>query len=325
MWPDVETFDELIELIASENRQSSENNSTEPFSLAELSMAEDLILKRVQNDVFSDEFKILRSNKSLTQSSKYASLSLFLDTNNLIRVGGRLKKSGIPFDAKHQILLPSKHLVTALLVKHYHQRCMHGGPKLTESMMRQKCWICSAQRTIKSFLRACVECFRANPRPMDQYMADLPSVRVTAVDKPFTNTAVDYTGAIHVKMSTVRGCKTHKAYIADFVCMATKAIHIEAVTDLTAEAFIAALKRFIARRGSVQRLYSDNGTNFVKSNTVLQEDHEIANEDEYNRSICRELAKNKIEWCFSPAGSPHFNGLAEAGVKSVKLHTQKLY
>lgn len=80
-------------------------------------------------------------------------------------------------------------------------------------------------------------------------MADLPGVRVNLVQKPFYNTAVDYTGAVLVKMSNGRGCKTQKTYIAIFVCMATKAIHIEVVTDMTAEAFIAAFRRFVARRG----------------------------------------------------------------------------
>lgn len=200
---------------------------------------------------------------------------------------------------------------------------MHGGAKLTEAVLRQKFWICQSQRIIKTILKSCVECFKVNPRPMAQYMADLPTDRVAAVGKPFTNTAVDYTGAIHVKMSSVRGCKTHKAYIAIFVCMSTKAIHIEAVTDMTAEAFIAAVRRFVSRRGTVQKMYSDNGTNFVKSNTVLQKNQEDIDEDEFNKSIDNEMAKNRIEWCFSPAGSPHFNGLAEAAVKSVKLDLKK--
>lgn len=68
-----------------------------------------------------------------------------------------------------------------------------------------------------------------------------------------------------------RGYKTQKGYIAIFVCMTVKAIHIEAVTDMTAEAFVAALRRFIARRGKVTNIYSDNGTNFVLANKILME------------------------------------------------------
>lgn len=78
---------------------------------------------------------------------------------------------------------------------------------------------------------------------MTHYKGDLPIARVTAQQKPFTDTAVDYTGAVLVKVSNGRGYRTHKAYIAIFVCMATKAIHVEAVTDLTADAFIAAYRQ----------------------------------------------------------------------------------
>lgn len=76
---------------------------------------------------------------------------------------------------------------------------------------------------------------------MNQIMAHLPEHRVIFNVKPFTNLAVDYTGAIAYKLSRTRGCKTSKAYISIFVCMSTKAIHVELVSDLTAEAFVAAV------------------------------------------------------------------------------------
>lgn len=106
---------------------------------------------------------------------------------------------------------------------------------------------------------------------MNQVMAQLPGSRVNGVKKPFTNTALDYTGAISIKMSNGRGFKTQKGNIAIFVCMTVKAMHIEAVTDMTAEAFIAAFTRFTAHRGKVTNIYSDNGTNFVRANKMLME------------------------------------------------------
>lgn len=67
--------------------------------------------------------------------------------------------------------------------------------------------------------------------------------------------------------------------------MFTKAIHIEAVAALTAEAFIAAFRRFAARRGAVRTLYSDNGTNFVKSNKILMENQAVSDEENYHKTI----------------------------------------
>lgn len=200
--------------------------------------------------------------------------------------------------------------------------CLHGGVKLTESILRQKYWVPQCRRTIKTIIKNCADCVHVNPKPMTQYMGNLPTARVTAFKKPFTDSAVDYTGAIRVKVSNARGVQSNKAYIAIFVCMATKAIHIEPVCDLTADAYIAAFRRFVSRRGKIANLYSDNGTNFVRSNKILQENLEVI-DGQYDATICNELARNGTTWHFSPAGGPHFNGLAEAAVKSVKLHIKK--
>lgn len=64
-------------------------------------------------------------------------------------------------------------------------------------------------------------------------------------------------------MTKGRGDKSSKAFIAVFVCMSIKAVHLDVVSDYTAEAFLAALRRFTARRGLCEIIYSDCGTNFV--------------------------------------------------------------
>ncbi|XP_018362820.1 PREDICTED: uncharacterized protein LOC108761001 [Trachymyrmex cornetzi] len=75
-------------------------------------------------------------------------------------------------------------------------------------------------------------------------MGNLPASRVNP-GRPFAQAGVDYAGPFSIKISRN---KTGKAYLAVFVCMATKATHLEVVSDLSASAFINALKRFIARR-----------------------------------------------------------------------------
>lgn len=150
------------------------------------------------------------------------------------------------YNAKHQILLPQKNAITRLIIRLIHLQCLHGGPKLTEAVLRQNYWIPNSQHNIKGVLHKCIQCFKTNPKPMQQFMADLPAGRVNIANKPFTDVAIDYAGPFLIKLSNVRGCKMQKAYIAIFVCMATKAIHLEAVTDLTADAFIAAFRRFVA-------------------------------------------------------------------------------
>jgi len=99
--------------------------------------------------------------------------------------------------------------------------------------------------------------------------------------------------------------------------MASKAVHLELVSNLTSEAFIAALKSFIARRGLIDHLYSDNGTNFVGANRELKA---FFKSEEFLRQVHNYAAKTQFQWHFFPPNSPHFGGLWEAGVKSLKYH-----
>jgi hypothetical protein len=99
-------------------------------------------------------------------------------------------------------------------------------------------------------------------------MGNLPSKRVQPA-RPFINCGVDYAGPIVIKQSKGRGKNSVKAYVALFICLATKAIHLQLVTDCSTETFLGALKRFIARRGMVSSIYSDDGTNIVGANREL--------------------------------------------------------
>jgi hypothetical protein len=81
-----------------------------------------------------------------------------------------------------------------------------------------------------------------------QLMGQLPLTRVT-VACPFLNTGIDYVGPFEIKWGNTRSKTTTKCYIALFICMATKATHLELVSNLISEVLIAALKCFIARRG----------------------------------------------------------------------------
>jgi len=90
------------------------------------------------------------------------------------------------------------------------------------------------------------------------------------VPRPFVNAGIDYVGPFEIKSGNTRSKTTTKCYLALFICMATKAVHVELVSNLTSETFIAALKRIIARRGLIDHLYSNNGRNFVGANRELK-------------------------------------------------------
>lgn len=130
-----------------------------------------------------------------------------------------------------------------------------------------------------------------------------------------------YSGAIMVRSSKGRGHHATKAYIAIFVCLSTKAIHIELVRDLTSFAFIAAYKRLISRRGICKDLYSDNATNYVGEAAIfLKSERNVG----FNKEVCDSLDNIGTTWHFSPPLAPHFNGLAESAIRSVKFHLKRI-
>lgn len=173
----------------------------------------------------------------MPKKSKLVSLTPFLDDYNIVRVRGRLKNSILPYRQKHPIILSSNHHFTKILIDHAHFNTLHGGAHLTLSHIRHQFWIIHARKTVQNHLRHCIQCFRNKPRPTTQLMGDLPTQRINPPRRPFLATGVDYTGAIELKASRYRGHTVYKGYITIFICLATKAVHLEAVTGMTTEHF----------------------------------------------------------------------------------------
>ncbi|XP_074028529.1 uncharacterized protein [Leptinotarsa decemlineata] len=266
------------------------------------------LVKHIQSHVFHSEISSLLSGKVLEKSLR--KLNLFLDTNGLLRVGGRLTHSKLTYDKRHPLLLPSKHRLTDLIIESVHCQYFHPGFQTLYFLLLQKYWILSAKRTIRKKLSKCLTCWKQNPIPSRAPMGNLPPLRVSQI-KPFSCIGIDFGGPYSITLGRHRGAKTHNAYICLFVCFATKALHLELATDLTSETFLAALRRLIARRGRVTKIFSDNGTNFIGASRILKGFHIAAQQE-------------LIEWSFIPPSSPHFGGLWEAGIKSVKNHISRV-
>ncbi|XP_075210260.1 uncharacterized protein LOC142317590 [Lycorma delicatula] len=144
------------------------------------------------------------------------------------------------------------------------------------------------------------------------------------ISRHFLNSGVDYVGPFQIKYGNPRSKITIKCYVEIFVCLSTHDIHIELVINLTSQAFLAALRRFTARRGHFANLYSDNGTNFVGANNELNSLRKLFHDKEFNTDIENYAAKSQLKWHFLPANSPHFGGLWEAAVKSMKYHLKRV-
>ncbi|CAK9801128.1 hypothetical protein ANTQUA_LOCUS2707 [Anthophora quadrimaculata] len=290
-----------------------------PLTVAEMQRAEQRITKMVQSAAFHKDIKDLEAGR-LHPKSQLRSLAPFLDDQGLLRVGGRLQKSELPYTQKHPIVLPKGNHVTDLIIRETHVRHHHAGITATLCNVRQAYWPIDGRNTTRKIIRRCVRCFRMNPPAVDYTMGNLPATRVTAA-RPFYNCGVDYCGPFYVKERRFRNRARVKIYVAVFTCFATKAVHLEVAGDLTTEAFIAALKRFIARRGICRNIYSDNATNFVGADNELTALYRSLSKDERLRRFVTDKA---ISWHFIPALSPHFGGLWEAAVKSFKHHVKRV-
>ena len=105
--------------------------------------------------------------------------------------------------------------------------------------------------------------------------------------------------------------------------MATKATHLERVSAYETASFLAAFKRFTASRGLCSELYSDQGTTFVGANSKLRRMCKSGSAlfSEINQALSTHTG---TIWKFNPPGSPHFGGLWEACIKSVKFHLKRV-
>ncbi|XP_071571819.1 uncharacterized protein [Temnothorax nylanderi] len=286
--------------------RAKSDHATLAIDQLELHSALLVVVKIVQADAFREETDRLRIGKGIPKP--LLKLAPFLDPSGVLRVGGRLVQSALSFENKHPALLPNKHRLTELVIDQVHRAHLHPGRRAMQYLLAQRFWILGVHRAIRRVLSRCYRCFRANPRATQPFMA---TERVSQV-KPFSITGVDFAGPFSLVTRRARGVSSFKAYVCLFVCFAIKAVHLEVVLSLSTDSFLAALQRFVARRGRCSLLYSDCGTNFVGA----------ARELETHMSLAAE--REKIKWTFNPPSAPHFGGLWESGVKSFKTHLRRV-
>ena len=138
----------------------------------------------------------------------------------------------------------------------------------------------------------------------------MPQDRVTAGNPPFTCVGVDYFGPFLVK----RARSVVKRYGVMFTCLTTRAIHLEKADSLDTDSCINAIRRFVARRGQVREIRSDNGTNFVGAEKELKLEIKKWNQAKFHN----ELLQKNIEWKFNPPAGSHFGGVWERQIRTVR-------
>lgn len=300
------------------NLRNKNNKVTGPLTLNELNKSLDVLIKQHQSECFADELKLLNKKQNLPVKSRLLSLSPFLNHDGIMCVGGRIQNSNETCEKKHPILLDSNHTFTKLLFIHNHKKLLHCGPQLLLSTLRENYWPIKGRILARSTTNNCRLCRIIKAQGLNPIMGNLPASRVTQ-SLPFHISGVDFAGPFYITDRKGRGCRITKCYLCLFVCLATKALHLEVASDLSTDIFILCLRRFISRRGKPLQLYCDNGTNFVGANNEITAFLRCNNEN-----ITGFAADEGIQFKFSPAYSPHFGGIWEAGVKSAKYHLTRI-
>ncbi|KRY10067.1 hypothetical protein T12_5752 [Trichinella patagoniensis] len=270
------------------SRPVSERTNDVYLSVKELSDAEARWLREVQ----VKEFGIKPDSAEWVRE-----FEPFLDQDGLLRVGGRLRRSTLPPESKHPIILPHNHPVTELLIKDHHVRQMHAGVNQTLVAIRTRLWIIRARNTTKKMIRSCPICCRVDAQPYRLRMGDLPADRVTET-QPFIHTGVDFAGPLFIRPDVQgRDVRVNKAYVCIFTCMTTRAVHLELLREQTTDSFLQGLRNLSPA--------------------------EADPEDSKWEKLQRKFNEERIRWKFITPRAPWYGGYWERLIRSIKNALRK--
>lgn len=265
-----------------------EKNTSEYINNEEFLNAELRLIKLLQEEYF--------------KNSKLKNLCIIKDEKGIMRIKTRLEKSQESNDYIYPILLPGNNEIIKRLVIQRHIILGHAGSRILMTDLRNTYWILNIRRLTKKVVSECVICKKFRNTHYVVPEAPLPVDRIDGA-AAFQITGIDLAGPLYIKNGG-------KCWIVLFTCATYRAIHLELVESLSTESFIMALRRFIARRGRVNIIYTDNGTNFQGTANLLKElDWSTIEASTYNRAI---------KWKFIPPGAPWWGGWWERLIRSVK-------
>lgn len=288
----------------------------------EYQQAESYLYKVAQNIGYPTEVSLLatdeaRQSKRLKKSSLIYKLSPYLDEAGVMRAWGRIDgASYIHHNAKRPIILPQDHIVTSLIVSHYHAQYHHHNHETVINELRQVYYIPKMRAILKRQRKCCQLCKINESSPIPPRMADLPMCRITPFTRPFTFVGVDFFGPMLVTV----GRRNEKRWGMLFTCLTVRAVHVEVAHALTTDACILCLRNFTSRRGTPAEIYSDNGTNFHGAERELR----LALKDVDQGVLAEYFITSNTKWKFNPPSAPHMGGSWERLVRSFKNSLYKI-
>ena len=279
-----------------------------------LRVATSAIHRSLQHDHFDDVFLALVNGKSHHLVNQ---LGVKIDSFGLLRCGGRLAHANLPDATKYPILLPARANITKSVILQSHLVTLHAGVATTLAQTRQSYWILRGRRVVREAIGECLVCqkFSATPYQLP-LMPALPTSRVRE-SRPFQHVGLDYMGPIVVKNLSGNRQKT---WVCLYSCLCTRAIHLEYVTLLSAESFLACLQRFVARRAFPSSIYCDNASQFTLVKRTLDLVWSTLTTD---ADVVAYFARSGISWQTITPLAPFQAGVYERQVSQIKSAFRK--
>ena len=309
---DFVSFQEMKVATAKNLKKEEQDDSA--LTVEDLQRAENHIIYNAQIESFNQEYQDLENSQQVAARSKLANARPFLDENKVMRSNSKLVNAeNLDYDTRYPIILPKNKTLTILIIKDAHEKSQHTyALNWTVDELKKKYYIPSCRQQVKKFLRGCRECKRNFGRPRHAVMAPLPKLRVDSPMKSFWNCGVDFAGPFYTIVG--RGQTRYKRWLCLFTCLYTRAIHCEIAYGMETSDFFNCLNNFIARRGKIRYIWSDNGTNFRGAQTEIRQLLDQLSTDE----LQEHLAENELTFKFNTPNAPHQGGVWESLVKSSK-------
>ena len=287
----------------------------------EFERSENSLINAIQMSHFSTEITTLlksgvtspNARSKLRSKSGLTNLNPFLDENLILRAGGRIANSeSVPYTYKFPAILPRNDVHVNSLINYVHQKNLHPTINHTFHLLRTQYHIIGGRATVNQVLRRCIACQKVDKRPTSQREGELPYHRVNYV-KPFLACGIDVLGPFGVRHG---GRGTAKRWVLLSTCMATRAISLLPLRDMTTPTLINALIKLHNQFPGIEVIYSDNGSNFKGASREIRDAVKAWNKNQIDEA----LMSKGITWNFNPPNAPHTGGVWERLVRSAKRH-----
>ena len=280
-----------------------------------------MIFRQVQNECLKDVIICLEAGKDVDKS--FRELRPYLDPQQVIRVGGRLKHADrLPLSVRCPVLLDGKHEYSRRLVEYTHCKLLDhcGGKNTLIAEVRWKVWIIGIGQLAKLVIKNCARCSRSvKTRPLNIGIAPLHFSRLPlAGGCAFHEIGIDMAGPFFSKHGRTRA--VCKRFVLLFACCWTRALSLEVMDGASTESCVSAFLRHCSTFGFPRYVNSDRGSNLVGLDRHLQDRWKVL-ETEFDK---HKQDWPMIRWHFNPPYSPRFSGHIETMVKIMKTSLRKM-